>query len=123
MYEPDDLTYAIIGAALAVHTELGPGLLENVYENAMCVELSRRGLRFEKQKLIPVYYKDVEVGNMFADILVEDTVIVELKSTKALAKIDEAQLIAYLKASQIKTGLLINFNVLSLKKGIKRISV
>ncbi len=123
MYEKDELTYAIIGAAIAVHSELGPGLLEQVYENAMCVEFRRRGIRFEKQKRMSVLYKGEIVGDMLADLLVEDRVIVELKSVKDLTGIHKAQLIAYLKVARIKTGLLINFNVLSIKKGIQRISV
>lgn len=123
LYERDDLTYSIIGAAMAVHTELGPGLLEKVYENAMCIEFSSRGILYERQKSITVTYKGEEVGDMYADILVEGNVILELKSVKELAPIHEAQLMAYLKAAKIKTGLLINFNVLSLKQGIRRFSV
>ena len=122
MYERDDLTYGIIGAAMAVHTELGPGLLEQIYEGAMCVELERRGFRYEPQKLFTVDYKGEAVGDMFADLVVEDMVIVELKCVSELAGIHEAQLLAYLKASGIKTGLLINFNVVSLGKGIRRFS-
>ena len=123
MHERDDLTYGIIGAAMAVHTELGPGLLEQIYEGAMCVELERRGFRYERQKLFTVDYKGEAVGDMFADLVVEDKVIVELKCVSELAGIHEAQLLAYLKASGIKTGLLINFNVVSLGKGIRRFSV
>lgn len=123
MYEHDELTHTIIGAAIAVHSELGPGLLAQVYENAICVEFRRRGIRFEQQKRISVLYKGEIVGDMFADLVVEDRVIVELKSVKDLTAIHKAQLITYLKVAQIKTGLLINFNVLSIKKGINRISV
>ena len=123
MYEHDELTYDIIGAAIAVHSELGPGLLEQIYENAMCVEFVKRGIRFERQKRMSVTYRGEIVGDMFADLVVEDRVIVELKSVKELTGIHKAQLIAYLKVANIKTGLLINFNVVSIKKGINRISV
>ena len=123
MYERDDLTFIIIGAAMAVHSELGPGLLENVHENALCIELAARNLEYEKQKHLEVLYRGRNVGSFYADLVVEDKVIVELKSVKDLAPIHEAQLITYLKLANIKTGLLINFNVESLKSGIRRISV
>jgi len=123
MFERDALTHDIIGAAMDVHSEMGAGLMEQIYENALCVELSRRKLRFEKQKRIPVTYKGESVGDLFADLIVEGRVIVELKSVRELAPIHEAQLITYLKLSNIKTGLLINFNVVSLKSGIRRFSV
>lgn len=123
MYERDDLTFIIIGAAMAVHSELGPGLLENVYENALCIELAARNLEYEQQKHLEVLYRGRNVGSFYADLVVEDKVIVELKSVKDLAPIHEAQLITYLKLANIKTGLLINFNVVSLKSSIRRISV
>lgn len=122
-YEPDELTDAIIGAAMDVHSELGAGLLEQIYENALCVELSHRGLRYQRQMRVPVRYKGEEVGDLYADLVVKGRVIVELKSVRELAPIHEAQLITYLKLSKIKTGLLINFNVVSLKDGIRRRSV
>ena len=122
-YERDELTHSIIGAAMEVHSELGPGLLEQLYENALCIELSGREIRYEQQKRISVKYKGHDAGSLFADLVVEDRVIVELKSVSELAPIHEAQLISYLKLSKIKTGLLINFNVVSLKTGIKRFSV
>ena len=123
MYERDDLTFIIIGAAMAVHSELGPNLLENVYENALCIELAARNLEYEQQKHLEVLYRGRNVGSFYADLVVEDKVIVELKSVKDLAPIHEAQLITYLKLANIKTGLLINFNVVSLKSSIRRISV
>ena len=82
MNEHDELTYAIIGAAIAVHSELGPGLLEHIYENAMCVELESRRIRFEKQKRMTVTYQGEIVGELYADLVVENKVIVELKSVK-----------------------------------------
>ena len=123
MYRRDDLTHEIIGAAMEVHSEMGAGLLEQIYENALCVELTKRGIRHQKQVRIPLQYKGVAVGDLYADLVVEGRVIVELKSVRELAPIHQAQLITYLKLSRIKTGLLINFNVVSLKKGIRRFSV
>ena len=122
-YEHDPLTYAIIGAAIDVHEELGPGLLEKIYENCLCIELGRRNIRFEQQMRIPVWYKGESAGDMYVDILVENSVIVELKSVKELAPIYEAQLLTYLKLARIKTGLLINFNVEKLKQGVRRYSL
>ena len=122
-YEPDELTDVIIGAAMDVHSELGAGLLEQIYENALCVELSRRGIPYQRQMRVPVRYKGKEVGDLHADLVVKGRVIVELKSVRELAPIHKAQLITYLKLSRIKTGLLINFNVVSLKNGIRRLSV
>ncbi len=123
MYRRDDLTHEIIGAAMEVHSEMGAGLLEQIYENALCVELTRRGIGHQKQMRMPVQYKGVAVGDLYADLVVEGRVIVELKSVRELAPIHQAQLITYLKLSRIKTGLLINFNVVSLKKGVRRFSV
>ena len=122
-YKRDDLTYRIISAAMAVHSDLGPGLFESVYENALCLELESRGIQYEQQKRIRVQYLGEDVGDMVADVIVEDRVILELKSVKELAPLPEAQIIAYLKAAGIRTGLLINFNVVSLKSGIRRFSV
>ncbi|MCY4062555.1 MAG: GxxExxY protein [Chloroflexi bacterium] len=123
MYRRDDLTHEIIGAAMEVHSEMGAGLIEQIYENALCVELTKRGIRYQKQVRVPVQYKGEAVGDLYADLVVEGRVIVELKSVRELAPIHQAQLITYLKLSRIKTGLLINFNVVSLKKGVRRFSV
>ena len=122
-YTRDDLTFRIIGAAMAVHTALGPGHFEKVYENALCHEFSKRGIRFQQQKRYRVEYDGVEVGEMMADLVVEDEVIVELKAVKEPPALAEAQVIGYLKAAGLKRGLVINFNVRSLKSGIKRVSV
>ncbi len=121
-YEHDELTYRINGAAYKVHTALGPGLFEKVYEKALCVEFERQSIHYEQQKRIRVMYEGVEVGEMIIDLVVEDSVIVELKAVKELLPIHEAQLIAYLQASGIKTGLLMNFNMKSLKHGIRHFS-
>ena len=87
----DPLTYKIIGAAIEVHRILGAGLLENVYEDALCIELAERGLRFERQKHLEINYKGHDIGDLFVDIIVEGRVIVELKSIRELAPIHKAQ--------------------------------
>ena len=102
---------------------MGPGLLERIYENALCVELTKRNTRYVQQQPIAAKYKGQIVGDQFVDLMVEDRVVVELEPVKELRPIHEAQLIAYLKLANVKTGLLINFNVLTLKKGVRRISV
>jgi GxxExxY protein len=117
----NELTSQIIGAAIEVHKAFGPGLLESIYEDCMAVELRLRGIPFERQKPIPLEYKGYKVGaNLRIDLLVANKVIVELKSVNMLLPIHEAQLLTYLKLAQCSTGLLINFNVSLLKKGIKR---
>ena len=119
--EQEKLTEAIIGAAIEVHKELGPGLLESSYEAALAQELSLRGLRFERQKDMPVNYKGIllEVGYRL-DFLIENQLVVELKAVEKVHPIYEAQLITYLKHSNKRVGLLINFNVPLLKDGIIR---
>ncbi|MGD8253251.1 MAG: GxxExxY protein [Syntrophobacterales bacterium] len=105
----NELTYNINGAIFEVNRELGVGFLEKVYENALLVELRKRGLEAESQVPVKVKYKGTEVGEYFADIVVENQVIVELKSVDFLQKIHEAQLLNYLKATGYKVGLLVNF--------------
>jgi len=105
----EDITKEIIGAAFEVHNELGYGFLEKVYKNAMKVELTQRGLRSEIESQINVHYKGVLVGEYFADLFVNNSVIVELKIAKQYNSADEAQLLNELKATGIKVGLLINF--------------
>ncbi len=119
--ELNKLTEGIIGAAIAVHRELGPGLLESAYEACLEFELIDRGYRVERQKELPVVYRSVKVDCGYRlDLLVEDKIVIELKSVDALAPIHEAQLISYLKLSGKPIGLLINFNVTQLTKGIRR---
>lgn len=120
--EINDLSKKVIGAAIEVHKNLGPGLLENAYEECLCKELSLQGIPFEKQKYMPVNYKGCEVDCGYRlDIVVDNKIIVELKSTASITPIHEAQLMTYLKLSNIWLGLLLNFNVISLKNGIKRV--
>jgi GxxExxY protein len=116
-----ELTERIIAAAIEVHREIGPGLLESAYEECLCRELTAHGLQFERQRELPIVYKGEVVGGTYRlDLLIEGTVVVELKSVEALAKVHEAQLLTYMRMSGIGTGLLINFNVPVLKEGIKR---
>ena len=118
----NELTEKIIGAAIKVHRTLGPGFLESVYQAALAYELEKANISFEKEKSLPVPYEDIilEVG-FRCDFLVDKRVIVECKSVKEFAPIDHAQLLNYLKISELQIGLLINFNVLKLTDGIKRI--
>ena len=123
-FENNSLTDAIIGAAISVHRELGPGLLESVYEKCLAFELSDRGLSVTTQKEISVRYKNLTFDCGFrADLIVENKVLVELKSIDQLLPIHTAQVLTYLKLSNLRTGLLINFNVPLLKSGIKRLSI
>ena len=116
-----DLTGLILKKAYEVHTSLGPGLLESAYEECLCYELSLIGLQVERQKSLPIEYKGIKIDNGYRlDIVVENKVVIELKSVETLLPIHTAQLLTYLKLSHIKYGLLINFNVKSLKEGIKR---
>ena len=117
----NELTHEIIGAAIEVHRTLGPGLLESTYEECTARELTLRGLSFERQKPLPIVYKDVKLECGYrVDLLVEGRVVVELKSAGALAPVHEAIVLRYLRLSGVRTGLLINFNVVVLKDGIKR---
>ena len=119
---PNEISERIIGAAIEVHRILGPGLLESAYESCLMQELILKGLTAERQKVLPVYYKGINIDCGYRiDILVEDMVIVELKSIDHIQPIHEAQLLSYLKISGLKLGLLINFNVDMLIHGIKRI--
>jgi GxxExxY protein len=120
----NELTHEIIGAAIEVHKNLGPGLLESTYEECLCHELSQRGIPFERQKPIPVIYKGVKLDCGYRlDLLVADRVILELKSVETLAPIHDSIMITYLKLSEHRIGLLMNFNVQILKEGIKRLVV
>jgi GxxExxY protein len=108
-FQHGEITEKSIGAAFEVHGVLGYGFLEKVYENALLAELCKRGVKAETQKAIKVKYKDVIVGDYVADLVVEDKVIVELKTEESYNKVHEAQLLNYLKATGTKVGLLINF--------------
>ncbi len=117
----DPLTEQVIGLAIEVHRVLGPGLLESSYEECLCWEVKRAGLKVERQVALPVVYKDVELNCGYRlDIVVEGKLVVELKTVDRLLPIHEAQLLTYMKLSGIKTGLILNFNSVLLKDGIKR---
>jgi GxxExxY protein len=112
----------IVAAAYRVHTTLGPGLLESVYEAALAYELEKRGLRISRQQVIPVVYETVRIHTGFhADLVVEGTVIVEIKALESIAPAHKKQLLTYLKLADKRLGLLINFNVALIKDGITRI--
>jgi GxxExxY protein len=112
----------IVAAAYRVHTTLGPGLLESVYEAALAYELEKRGLRISRQQVIPVLYETVRIHTGFhADLVVEGTVIVEIKALESIAPVHKKQLLTYLKLADKRLGLLINFNVALIKDGITRI--
>jgi len=117
-----ELSDSVIGFCIAIHRQLGPGLLESAYEECLCHELSNAGISFERQKPVPVTYKNVKLDCGYrVDLLIERKLIVELNAVETLFPIHEAQLLTYLKLSNISVGLLINFNVPLLKNGIKRI--
>lgn len=119
--EVNDLTDSIIGAAIEVHRELGPGLLESAYHQCLCHELTLRGLSWKSQVPLPVVYKGVKLDCGYAmDIVVEQLVVVELKTVETLLPVHEAQMITYLKLSGLHVGLLVNFYTQVLRKGIKR---
>jgi len=119
--EQDELTRKVIGCAMEVHKALGPGLLESVYEKCLAIELADNDIKHETEKAINVEYKGKELDCGFrADFVIEDELIVELKAVDKILQIHEAQLLTYMKLANIKTGLLINFNVMLLKDGIKR---
>ena len=111
----DRVARQIVDAAYAVHRELGPGFLESVYEEALCVELSARGISFSRQQALTVSYRGRAVGQARMDLIVDEVVVVELKAIAALAPIHVAQTISYLKASRLQLALLINFNVSTLR--------
>jgi GxxExxY protein len=118
----EDVTEKIIAAAIEVHKQLGPGLLESAYEECLCYELSHRGLAFQRQVPLPVAYKGVKLDCGYRlDIVVDDKIVLELKSVEELTDLHRAQLLTYLRISGKKVGLLINFNVPALKDGIVRL--
>ena len=120
--EHDPLTERIIGFAMEVHRQLGPGLLESAYEECLCFELKQAGLPFRRQLPLPIVYKTVRLDCGYRlDLVVEDRVILELKTVERLMPIHEAQMLTYLKLSGIGVGLLLNFNTAVLKDGLRRI--
>jgi GxxExxY protein len=119
----NSLTEQIIGSAITVHIGLGPGLLESAYEECLCYELSQRKLNFQRQVALPLVYKGVRLDCGYRmDLVVEDIVVVEIKTVERFAPIHEAQLLSYLKLFDRRLGLLINFHVPVLKNGVKRVA-
>jgi len=118
----NEITEKIIGAAMEVHRVIGPGLLESSYEACLCRELEIQGLRFARQVLLPVRYKDIDLDCGYRmDLVVEESVIVEIKAVEGILPIHEAQLLTYLRLTGQRVGLLINFNVPVLKQGVRRL--
>ncbi len=117
----DSLSNRVIGCAIEMHRELGPGLLESAYEQCLAHELKLGGIQFDRQKNLPVEYKGQKIDCGYRiDLLVEGQLILELKCVDALTSVHQAQLMTYMKLAKIKTGFLINFNVSLLKNGLKR---
>lgn len=117
----EELTYKIISCAIEVHRHLGPGLLESAYQKCLVYELDKAGLKYEVEKSMPLVYKELELEQGYRmDIVVEDNVVVELKSTDKILDVHEAQILTYMKLGDYPLGLLINFNVSLLKNGINR---
>jgi GxxExxY protein len=117
----EDYTHDIIGLAMHVHSRLGPGLLESVDERCLCFEFERHGMAYARQVDLPIQYNDVLLPCGYrADIVVRDSVIVEIKSVDRILPVHEAQLLTYLRISRFRIGLLLNFNTLSMKDGIRR---
>lgn len=117
------LTERVIGAAIEVHRHLGPGFPEMVYEDALSIELSERGIPFVRQHAIAVYYKQHRVGEGRLDMLVDERLVLELKAVEMLTNVHVAQTLSYLKAANLSLALLINFNVKVLKDGLRRLSL
>ena len=118
----NELSEIVIGCAIKVHKKLGPGLLESAYEECLCYEIKKTGLKVEKQKTLPLVYEEVKLDCGYRiDLLVDNKLIVELKAVDALNDVYLAQVLTYLRLSNCKLGLLINFNVGKLKDGIRRI--
>jgi GxxExxY protein len=118
----EDIFKRVLDYSFKVHTALGPGLLESAYEECLFYELKQSGLRVEKQKPMPLIYQDVKLDTGYRiDLLVENSIIIELKSVESLADIHMAQILTYMKLADCKLGLLVNFNVKYLKNGIKRV--
>lgn len=119
--ERDPLTEKIIGLAIEVHRALGPGLLESAYEECLCHDLKGAGFGVRRQVPVPLVYREIRLDSGYrADVLVNDSVLLEIKSIERLMPIHEAQMLTYLKLAKVKTGLLLNFNVEVLRQGIRR---
>ncbi|OFW45739.1 MAG: hypothetical protein A3J29_16235 [Acidobacteria bacterium RIFCSPLOWO2_12_FULL_67_14b] len=123
MEAQDPLTEKIIGCAIEVHRELGPGLFESAYQDAMCIELTFGKLQFEREKTFAVEYRGVKIGFYRPDLVIQNEVVVDIKSVANYDPVFSAQMLTYLKVTGLKTGLLLNFNRPVLKDGIKRFAL
>jgi GxxExxY protein len=119
--ELEDLIYRIIGCCIVVHRELGPGLLETIYSRAVCLELAAEAVSYEREKSIPVTYRNQILCHQRLDIVVEGQVLLEIKSVERIHPVHQAQVLSYLRVSRLPVGLLMNFNVAVLKQGLDRI--
>ena len=118
----NEISNLIIGAAIEVHRYHGPGLVEQIYEESLCHEFNLRGIRFERQKPVPITYKGIKLGvPLRLDVIVEDKVIVDLKAKEEVTPLDQAQLLSYLRLLKLRLGLIINFHSVLLKDGIHRV--
>ncbi|MFN3941378.1 MAG: GxxExxY protein [Flavobacterium sp.] len=118
----NEISHTIIGCAIEVHKQLGPGLLESAYQECLYYELVNKGLKVEKEKALPIVYKEIKLDHGYRiDLLVENKVVIELKTVEDFTEVHTAQVLTYLKLGQYKLGLLLNFHVSTLKEGIKRI--
>lgn len=118
----NQISEKIIGAAIEVHRQIGPGLIEKIYENALCHEFHLRGIDFKRQRPVSVFYKGVKISDdLWLDLLVEDKLIVDLKAKEQVTPFDKAKLLTYLRLSDLRLGLIINFHEVILKNGIKRV--
>lgn len=119
-----DCSSLIIGACIEVHKALGPGLLESAYERCLCRELELRGVSYERQRALPVRYKGLDIDCSYRlDVVVEDSIIVEIKAVEQLTRVHQAQMLTYLRLSGLPTGLIINFHVAVIRDGIRRLTV
>jgi len=118
---PDELTEKVIGAAIEVHRELGPGLLESIYEEALCYEFELQGIKYQRQVPSDIIYKGKIIKGQKIDLLVEDEVVVEIKSLSKMPEVALAQTLSYLKATNLRRGLIVNFGEKRLVDGIKRV--
>ncbi len=119
--ETERLVRRIIGCAMTVHRTLGPGFLEGVYREAMCLEMDASQIAFERERVVPVVYRDLEIATHRLDLVVARLVVVELKAVETLDAVHVAQVISYLRATRLRAGLLFNFNVGLLKDGLRRV--
>lgn len=122
MEEQDPLTEQIIGCAIEVHRRLGAGLLESAYETALCMELAKQGMKFTRQRKVPLTYDGILVGEYQPDLIVENEVVVEVKSVMRFEPVFTAQMLTYLRITDLRRGLILNFNGVVLKAGIKRVT-